>query len=91
MVPMVPLIAFTSIYPDEPTISVACVGGCDSSEILTESRVALLALVVRGPGALRPAHIAAGALACFTGEGTALEAIRQRVAWSRKRVQHRLH
>ena len=78
---------YTSIYPDEPTISVACVG----SEILTESRVALLALVVRGPGALRPAHIAAGALACFTGEGTALEAIRQRVAWSRKRVQHRLH
>ena len=62
-----------------------------ASEIPTESRVALLALVVRGPSALRPAHIAAEALACFTGERTALEAIRQRVAWSRKRAQHGLH
>jgi len=89
---MVPLIKLPSpVYTRINLPSQACVGVCDSSEIPTESRVALLALVVRGPGALRPAHIAAGALACFTGEGTALEAIRQRVAWSRKRVQHRLH
>lgn len=57
-----------------------------SAEIPAESRVALLALVIGSPCALRPTYTAAGTFARFASEWAAFEAIGQGIAWTRSKI-----
>lgn len=57
-----------------------------SAEIPAESRVALLALVIGSPCALRPTYTAAGTFARFASEWAAFEAIGEGIAWTRSKI-----